>query len=286
MLNDSKNITKAKAAAYKAKDQYVKDLGVYRIQTYVAAKNADTKAQERFKDTAASLADDPTNSAKITEYTNSKVAAKTTADALASAESALKSDVQGVINTTTPVTPTTPVVPTTPSDNNPTTNNNTQAQTLYVSYSEHPTLKVATLNDNGVYTDNYVAQNTPITVMQSKTVNGELLYKIADNQWILAKYTAKQANASTEEAVSGLATLNEVPGHPSWKINMLDASGHYTNVYLNANTAWKVFGKKTINGEVCYRLSSQSQWVPTNYLSLTELISQKEHIASAIYFLI
>ncbi len=283
-VKDPAAVKKAQDAADKLNDKYVKDLGVYRIQTYVDAKKKDMDAQAELKSATAAVNANPLDT---TAQNNFKAAqekvkgtpaqgdtpAKLGTEAkLAAAEDALKNDVQGVINTTTPSKPTdtNPVVPpVTPSDNNNSnTNNNTQAQTLYVSYSEHPTWKVATLNDNGVYTDNYVDQNTAITVMQSKTVNGELLYKIADNQWIPAKYTAKQASANAEEAASGVATLNEVPGHPTWKINMLDASGHYTNVYLNPNTAWKVFGKKTINGEVCYRLGSQSQWVPAKYLSL------------------
>lgn len=53
---------------------------------------------------------------------------------------------------------------------------------------------------------------------------------------------------------------------PNWKVNMMDADGHYTNVYLTTNSKWKVFGKKTINGVVCYRLGNQNQWVPARYL--------------------
>lgn len=276
--------------------KYAIDLGVYNIDNYMvaykndkvakqaadAAKKAYDDAASQGKDTVAlytayrqaadsyakSHADFVKNVAtpftNYSKYTDATPDADKGAGAWTPANAVVK-------EATTPVTPNQPnqqpTTPVAPSDNN-NTNNNTQAQTLYVSYSEHPTWKVATLNDNGVYTDNYVDQNTAITVMQSKTVNGELLYKIADNQWIPAKYTAKQASANAEEAASGVATLNEVPGHPTWKINMLDASGHYTNVYLNPNTAWKVFGKKTINGEVCYRLGSQSQWVPAKYLSL------------------
>jgi hypothetical protein len=265
-------------AANNLHDKYIRDLAVNNINNYINAKKNDVDAAAKLAsaEKAYNLNKDDASlynawqSAK-SAYAESHPAYEKLNQAMTtyqnSAWDPAKAPVAAADTPVTPSTPVTPNVPVTPSDNN-TTNNNTQAQTLYVSYSEHPTWKVATLNDNGVYTDNYVDQNTAITVMQSKTVNGELLYKIADNQWIPAKYTAKQASANAEEAASGVATLNEVPGHPTWKINMLDASGHYTNVYLNPNTAWKVFGKKTINGEVCYRLGSQSQWVPAKYLSL------------------
>lgn len=274
-LDDKAYLTAQKKASA-LNDKYTKELAIYNADKYAEAIKSNLEAQNN-----KAIAEDAFNKAQtpatLKARDDARAAAKASDDKFqatkkaydaykASNFDATKAPV--IAESTTPSTPVTPTTPVTPSDNNNNTNNNTQAQTLYVSYSEHPTWKVATLNDNGVYTDNYVDQNTAITVMQSKTVNGELLYKIADNQWIPAKYTAKQASANAEEAASGVATLNEVPGHPTWKINMLDASGHYTNVYLNPNTAWKVFGKKTINGEVCYRLGSQSQWVPAKYLSL------------------
>lgn len=69
-------------------------------------------------------------------------------------------------------------------------------------------------------------------------------------------------NTTAETPASGVAFLPIINNNPNWKVNMMDANGHFTNVYLNTNTSWKVFAKKTINGIECYRLGSQQQWVP------------------------
>ena len=73
-------------------------------------------------------------------------------------------------------------------------------------------------------------------------------------------------NTTGETPASGIVYMPAISGHPNWKVNMLDADGHYTNVYLTTNSKWRVFGKKTINGVECYRLGNQNQWVPARYL--------------------
>lgn len=71
--------------------------------------------------------------------------------------------------------------------------------------------------------------------------------------------------SATEVAFSGVAKTF-VKGHPNYAVAMMDANGVYTGKFLKQGSRFKVFGKKTIKGRVCYRLGTQSQWVPAEFL--------------------
>lgn len=70
---------------------------------------------------------------------------------------------------------------------------------------------------------------------------------------------------AAEVAFSGVAKTF-VKGHPNYAVAMMDANGVYTGKFLKQGFRFKVFGKKTIKGRVCYRLGTQSQWVPAEFL--------------------
>lgn len=70
---------------------------------------------------------------------------------------------------------------------------------------------------------------------------------------------------AAEVAFSGVAKTF-VKGHPNYAVAMMDANGVYTGKFLKQGSSFKVFGKKTIKGRVCYRLGTQSQWVPAEFL--------------------
>lgn len=72
-------------------------------------------------------------------------------------------------------------------------------------------------------------------------------------------------SVDTEVAFSGVAKTF-VKGHPNYAVAMMDANGVYTGKFLKQGSSFKVFGKKTIKGRVCYRLGTQSQWVPAEFL--------------------
>ena len=54
-------------------------------------------------------------------------------------------------------------------------------------------------------------------------------------------------------------------------IALLDGEGHYTGKYIPTNTSWKVFAKKTISNREMYRLGSDQQWVPAEYVTVKNL---------------
>ena len=123
--------------------------------------------------------------------------------------------------------------------------------------------KVRLLDDAGKYTNDYKVTNTTIKALASKVVNGVTFYKVAENRWIPAKFT--EVLSDKEVAFKGVAKTF-VKGHPNYAVAMMDANGKYTGKFLKQGLNWKVFAKKAINSRVCYRLGTQEQWVPAEFL--------------------
>lgn len=57
-------------------------------------------------------------------------------------------------------------------------------------------------------------------------------------------------------------------GNPNYKVRLLDSNGHYQK-YIATNTKWKVWAEKTIRGMKCYKIGTDTQWVPAKF---TEII--------------
>ncbi|MCH3904905.1 MAG: hypothetical protein LKE17_04090 [Lactobacillus sp.] len=130
------------------------------------------------------------------------------------------------------------------------------------------------------YIGQRVAADSTITayINDTKTVNGVSYTRVdgyGDNVWIQTQYldgswkhsntNTNKPSTSSEEKVSGVATVT-YKGRGG--VNLLNAEGKYQNQYVKKGSAWKVFAKKTINGETMYRLGTQSQWIPAKYVSV------------------
>ena len=136
--------------------------------------------------------------------------------------------------------------------------------TLYVPVvGKDVNCKVRLLDDAGKYTNDYVVTDTTVKALASKVVNGVTFYKVAENRWIPAKFA--EVLSDKEVAFKGVAKTF-VKGHANYAVAMLDANGKYTGKFLKQGSSFKVFGKKTIKGRVCYRLGTQAQWVPARFL--------------------
>ncbi|WP_297820126.1 S8 family serine peptidase [uncultured Lactobacillus sp.] len=61
-----------------------------------------------------------------------------------------------------------------------------------------------------------------------------------------------------------------IHNNPNWKIALRDQNGHLTGKYISTNTSWRIFAKKEVNGKLYYRLGSQAQWVPADFLKLSQ----------------
>ena len=88
--------------------------------------------------------------------------------------------------------------------------------------------------------------------------------------------TAHKAAKPTEkpkpkpEKKTGVAYAPIINHNPSWMIQLMDSTGHYTGKYIKTNTRWKYFDIKTIKGMKCYKLGTDKQWVPGKFLKVIE----------------
>jgi hypothetical protein len=130
------------------------------------------------------------------------------------------------------------------------------------------------------FNGNRVKDGKILATYDTKTVNGVSYTRInskTSNEWIQTQYldgswkhsnnntNTNKPSTSSEEKVSGVATVT-YKGRGG--VNLLNAEGKYQNQYVKKGSAWKVFAKKTINGEPMYRLGTQSQWIPAKYVSV------------------
>lgn len=56
-------------------------------------------------------------------------------------------------------------------------------------------------------------------------------------------------------------------GNSNYKVRLLDSKGHYQK-YINTNTSWKVWAEKTIRGMKCYKIGTDTQWVPAKFTKI------------------
>ena len=56
-------------------------------------------------------------------------------------------------------------------------------------------------------------------------------------------------------------------GNPNYKVRLLDSEGHYQK-YIATNTRWKCFDVKIIKGMKCYKIGTDTQWVPAKFTKI------------------
>lgn len=117
--------------------------------------------------------------------------------------------------------------------------------------------------------------NSNYKVFAKKNINGKTYYRLGtDKQWVVADAVAsiissvKSNTAREEEPFAAIGHIPVLKKHPTWKIALVDSNGHYTGKYLATNTNWKVLAKKTINGKTYYRLGTEQQWIPAEFLQV------------------
>lgn len=72
------------------------------------------------------------------------------------------------------------------------------------------------------------------------------------------------------EKKTGFVYAPVISHNPNWMIQLMDENGHYTGKYIKTNTRWKYFNVKTIKGMKCYKLGTDKQWVPAEFLKIIE----------------
>ncbi|WP_240400444.1 type I pullulanase [Lactobacillus iners] len=140
--------------------------------------------------------------------------------------------------------------------------------------TEKPVIGVLYINQNvdlfdkdGHNTNILLNKGTYWKIWGAKVINGKLFYRVGtQKQWVAAESVKVVDNKAIKETpVTGVVKVH-VNGHPDYQVAMLDDKGNYTGQFLIQGNSYKLVAKKIINGRLCYRLGTQKQWVPAEYL--------------------
>lgn len=140
--------------------------------------------------------------------------------------------------------------------------------------TEKPVIGVLYINQNvdlfdkdGHNTNIMLNKGTYWKIWGAKVINGKLFYRVGtQKQWVAAESVKVVDNKAIKETpVTGVVKVH-VNGHPDYQVAMLDDNGNYTGQFLIQGNSYKLVAKKIINGRLCYRLGTQKQWVPAEYL--------------------
>lgn len=140
--------------------------------------------------------------------------------------------------------------------------------------TEKPVIGVLYINQNvdlfdkdGHNTNILINKGTYWKIWGAKVINGKLFYRVGtQKQWVAAESVKVVDNKAIKETpVTGVVKVH-VNGHPDYQVAMLDDKGNYTGQFLIQGNSYKLVAKKIINGRLCYRLGTQKQWVPAEYL--------------------
>lgn len=140
--------------------------------------------------------------------------------------------------------------------------------------TEKPVIGVLYINQNvdlfdkdGHNTNIRLNKGTYWKIWGAKVINGKLFYRVGtQKQWVAAESVKVVDNKAIKETpVTGVVKVH-VNGHPDYQVAMLDDKGNYTGQFLIQGNSYKLVAKKIINGRLCYRLGTQKQWVPAEYL--------------------
>jgi hypothetical protein len=121
----------------------------------------------------------------------------------------------------------------------------------------HPTWKILLWDGEGHGTGVFIKPNTDWKVFEKKNINGLEYYRLGtDKQWVQARWVdASRAKESTPTTKRAIFTTNS-------EVSLVDGNGNATGATLPANTDWKAFASKIINGKTYYRLGTDKQWAP------------------------
>lgn len=139
---------------------------------------------------------------------------------------------------------------------------------------------VRLIDQYGKATDQLVEDSSHWKFFAKKTINGNVYYSIGNqNQWIAAKYMeiaedkvadvsatpikSAKAPASSETKASGVIVVNYVPGYG---VRLFDDQGTAQAQLLQDGSHVKVSAKKTIDGQVYYKLGNDKQWIQAKYV--------------------
>ena len=116
------------------------------------------------------------------------------------------------------------------------------------------------------------------------SMNGVAIWQFTDNWYGLnvdGNITLKElitdaVKAPAKKAVTKPKPKSKIPsvcyvpilyGNPNYHVRLLDSKGHYQK-YIATNTRWKCFDVKIIKGMKCYKIGTDTQWVPAKFTKI------------------
>ena len=111
------------------------------------------------------------------------------------------------------------------------------------------------------------------------SMNGVAIWQFTDNWYGLnvdGNITLIDLHAEKKSAVHKVKPVKKVPeivyvpiinSNPNYHVRLLDSKGHYQK-YIATNTRWKCFDVKIIKGMKCYKIGTDTQWVPAKFTKI------------------
>ena len=128
---------------------------------------------------------------------------------------------------------------------------------------------------NGVamwqFTDNWRGLNVDgnITLKELITDGAEKVQKKAPSSKASHDSGTEKERKGAEKKVIGTVYVPVLYGNPNYKVRLLDSKGYYQK-YIKTNTSWKIWAEKTIRGMKCYKIGTDTQWVPAKFTKIIE----------------
>ena len=110
------------------------------------------------------------------------------------------------------------------------------------------------------------------------SMNGVAIWQFTDN-WCglsvdgnitLIDLHAEKKSKPAVKPVKKVPKIVYVPiinSNPNYHVRLLDSKGHYQK-YIATNTRWKCFDVKIIKGMKCYKIGTDTQWVPAKFTKI------------------
>lgn len=80
---------------------------------------------------------------------------------------------------------------------------------------------------------------------------------------------SKPKPAKKVQKIPKIVYVPIINSNPNYHVRLLDSKGHYQK-YIATNTRWKVWNAKIIKGMKCYRIGTDTQWVPAKFTKIIE----------------
>lgn len=81
-----------------------------------------------------------------------------------------------------------------------------------------------------------------------------------------AVHKAKPAVKPAKE-IPEIVYVPIINSNPNYHVRLLDSKGHYQK-YIATDTRWKVWSVKIIKGMKCYKIGTDTQWVPAKFTKI------------------